>query len=124
MANQPREYQEVFSKGPPLGRLMAVPAQPDASEIVPAVRDAIDLRRFPWIRPLVTAYAADFSSVAPLFAGNPADPAAWQATIARVQRGSRDHDAIANLLSRQLATRGAPPAARAAAERLREPATV
>ena len=103
---------------------MAVPAQPDASEIATAVRDAIDLRRFPWIRPLVTAFAADFPSVAPLFAGNPADPAAWRETIARVQRGARDRNAIADILARQLKARSAPPAAHAAAERLREPATV
>src|SRR6186713_1019025 len=103
---------------------MAVPAQPDASEIATVVRDAIDLRRFSWIRPLVTAFAADFASVAPLFAGNPGDPAAWRETIARVQRGSRDRDGIANILARQLTARSAPPAALAAAERLREPATV
>ena len=63
------------------------------SETMPAtglVRDAIDLQRLPWIRPLVTAYLNEFSTVAPLFAGNPKDPAAWRAAIDRVTRTSRD----------------------------------
>ena len=58
-----------------------------------AVREAVDLSRLPWIRPLVKAYTEDFASVAPLFAGNPADPRAWAATIERVQRAPRDRPA-------------------------------
>ncbi|MEO6222637.1 MAG: hypothetical protein ABIP90_05260, partial [Vicinamibacterales bacterium] len=54
------------------------------------VRAAIDLRRFPWIRPLVAAYSSDFPSVASLFAGNPADSEAWTQAITRVQQSPRD----------------------------------
>ena len=38
---------------------------------------------------------SDFASVAPLFAGNPADPLAWRATIERVQRAPHDREALA-----------------------------
>ena len=56
-----------------------------ASTASGVVRQSIDVRRFSWIRPLVSAYSSDFPSVASLFAGNPADPAAWKDAIARVQ---------------------------------------
>ena len=39
----------------------------------PFVRMPVDGRRFPWIRRLAADYAYDFSSVAPFFAGDPAD---------------------------------------------------
>ncbi len=97
------------------------------SEILPApglVRDAIDLRRLPWIRPLVTAYHDDFASVADLFAGNPTDPAAWRATIARVQQAPRARTNVAAILTRQLEQRGAPDEARAAAAELADQSTV
>lgn len=103
--------------------LTGVPAHSDA----PAsslIREAIDLKRFPWIRPLVAAYAADFSSVAGLFAGNPADPAAWTQTIARVQQAPRDRAGLARVLAAQLERRGAPAHARAAATRLADRETV
>ena len=104
-------------------KLTGVPAHPD----VPAstiIRDAIDLRRFPWIRPLVSAYSTDFSSVAGLFSGNPADPAAWTQTLARVQQSPRDRAGLARLLGAQLERRGAPAHARAAATRLADRETV
>jgi len=88
------------------------------------LRDAIDLRRLPWIRPLVNAYAHDFASVAALFAGNPADEAAWRETIARVQKSPRDRSTIARVLGQQLTRRGAPPAAQEAASLLARPDTV
>jgi len=88
------------------------------------IRDAIDLKRFPWIRPLVAAYSSNFSSVASLFTGNPADPAAWTQTIARVQQSPRDRAGLARVLSAQLERRGAPAHARAAATRLADKDTV
>lgn len=97
------------------------------SEILPAagiVRDAIDLRRLPWIRPLVSAYLDDFASVAPLFAGNPKDPSAWRASISRATRAPRPRAAMATVLMRQLERRGAPDEARAAAAALAEDSTV
>jgi bacillithiol biosynthesis cysteine-adding enzyme BshC len=89
-----------------------------------AVREAVDLSRLPWIRPLVKAYTEDFASVAPLFAGNPADPRAWTATIERVQRAPRDRQAVATLVLQQLDERGAPAEARRAAERLADASSV
>lgn len=97
------------------------------SETMPAtglVRDAIDLRRLPWIRPLVTTYLNDFSSVAPLFAGNPKDPSAWRAAIDRVTRTSRDRSQLSAIVSRQLDRRNAPDAARQAAGFLASESTV
>ena len=88
------------------------------------MRAAIELTRFPWIRPLVTAYGQDFPSVATLYAGDPADPAAWRETIARVQRAPRERAALAAILDRQLASRDAPPEARASAARLDDADTV
>lgn len=88
------------------------------------IRDAIDLRRFPWIRPLVAAYSSDFASVASLFSGNPADPAAWQHAIKRTQQATRDRAGLARVLSAQLERRGAPAHARAAATRLADADTV
>jgi bacillithiol biosynthesis cysteine-adding enzyme BshC len=104
--------------------LALVPTEPQTLAAAGVVRGAIDLRRVPWVRPLVSAYTHDFASVAPLFAGNPAVPAAWDETIARVQRAPRDRAALAGMLERQLTARGAPPAARAAAASLADPATV
>jgi bacillithiol biosynthesis cysteine-adding enzyme BshC len=95
-----------------------------SSPVREIVREAIDVRRLPWIRPLVSAYANDFSTVAPLFAGNPAEPAAWRETIARVTRAPHDCAAIARVLDRQLTRRGAPDEARRAAAQLADPRTV
>jgi bacillithiol biosynthesis cysteine-adding enzyme BshC len=89
-----------------------------------AVRIAVDIRRFPWIRPLAGTYAYDFASVAGFFAGNPADPDAWREAVARTQRSARPHQAAAGLIEAQQLRRGAPAAALAASERLRDPRTV
>ena len=89
-----------------------------------ALRTAVELRRFSWIRPLVDAYANNFASVAPLFAGNPADQASWRQTIARVQRAPHDRGRLCSLLERQLETRGAPAQARTAAQQFADPAAV
>jgi bacillithiol biosynthesis cysteine-adding enzyme BshC len=88
------------------------------------VRESIDVRRFPWIRPLVSAYSSDFSSVSSLFAGNPADASAWKQTIARVQKSPRDRAGFARVVASQLERRGAPAHSRAAAARLADATTV
>ena len=88
------------------------------------VVDAVELHRLPWIRPLVAAHALSYPTVSSLFAGNPADPVAWQKTIARVQRPRGRSDVISAVLARQLMRRGAPEPARAAANRLTDPRTV
>ena len=73
---------------------------------------------------LAADYAFDYARVADFFAGNPAEPSAWQDAIARTQRHPRQHAAIADVLQAQLTRRGAPAEAVAAAERLRDPGTV
>ena len=89
-----------------------------------SARVAIDVRRFPWIRPLAGDYAFDFERVAPLYAGNPASRAAWAETIARVAAIPRSRQAIADVLAAQQSRRNAPAAAREAAASLADSATV
>ncbi len=89
-----------------------------------AVRLPVDVRRLPWIRRLAADYTHDFARLAPFFAGNPAEPAAWQAAIARAQQADRPRAAIAAALIDQQRRYGASAAAIAAAEQLREPRTV
>jgi bacillithiol synthase len=104
--------------------LGSVSSHSDATASPGAVRAAIDLGRLPWIRPLAPAYANDFSSVAGLFAGNPADPASWRDAIRRAQQAPRDAARLQAILLRQLSERDAPPEARAAAATLADSATV
>ncbi len=84
----------------------------------------VDVRRFPWIRPLAGDYAFDFKRVEDLYAGNPTDPQAWRDAVTRAQQHPRDRAALATLLSAQQERRNAPPAARAAAAQLADPASV
>lgn len=95
-----------------------------ASTATGVVRQSIDVRRFSWIRPLVSAYSSDFASVASLFAGNPADPAAWKDAIARVQKSPRDRATMARVVTAQLERRGSHTHARAVAGRLADASTV
>jgi bacillithiol biosynthesis cysteine-adding enzyme BshC len=84
----------------------------------------IDVRTFPWIRPLAGDYAYNFSQVEGLYAGNPMEPDAWRDAVARAQQKPRDRATITSLLQAQQAQRNAPPEARAAAARLADPASV
>ena len=110
-----REYERVpaepttSASADPTGRLRATP---------------VDVRRFPWIRPLAGDYAFNFAQVEALYAGNPTDPAAWRQTVARVQQHQRSRDEIAAVLQAQQEERGAPPAARQAAAKLADRASV
>jgi bacillithiol synthase len=88
------------------------------------VRIPVDVRRFPWIRRLAADYAYDFGSVAPFFAGDPSDRAAWADAIARTQAHDRRRDAIARVLVAQQDRRQAPPRAREAASLLADRNTV
>jgi uncharacterized protein YllA (UPF0747 family) len=101
-----------------------VPSEAEFEAGAGTVRASIELSRLPWIRPLVAAYTTRFSSVAPLFAGDPADPSAWRRIIADVQRAPRDRAALVDLLQAQLDRRDAPAAARANAGRLLDPSGV
>jgi bacillithiol biosynthesis cysteine-adding enzyme BshC len=84
----------------------------------------IDIRRFPWIKRLAADYAYDYARVADFFAGNPAEPAAWRDAIARTQQLPRQRDAIADIVQTQQRRRGAPAAAVAATQLLRDPRSV
>jgi bacillithiol biosynthesis cysteine-adding enzyme BshC len=88
------------------------------------VRLPIDIRRFPWIRRLAADYAFDYSRLAPFFAGNPAEPAAWRDAIRRAAAHPRDRNAIAGVVEAQQRQRGAPPEAIAASALLRDTRTV
>ena len=87
-------------------------------------RIAVDVRRLPWVRRLTTDYAFEFQSVAPFFSGNPADPAAWNDTIARARAHPRRQEQIASIIAAQQERRQAPLRARESAARLAEPGTV
>jgi bacillithiol biosynthesis cysteine-adding enzyme BshC len=91
---------------------------------VEAARIPVDIRRFPWIRKLAADYAFSFPSLAPFFSGDPAAPASWTDAISRAQRHPRERSKLAEILRAQHARRDAPPAARAAADRLADPQTV
>jgi bacillithiol biosynthesis cysteine-adding enzyme BshC len=84
----------------------------------------VDVRRFPWIRPLAGDYAYNFTKVGSLYAGNPIEPDAWRDAVARAQHKARDRAAVVSLLQAQQEQRNAPPAARAAVARLADPASV
>jgi len=84
----------------------------------------VDIRRFPWVRPLSASYAYDFESLAGFFAGNPTRPDAWREAIARRHAMARPHQEIAGIVEAQQLKRDAPCPALAASERLRDPRTV
>jgi bacillithiol synthase len=84
----------------------------------------LDVRGFPWIRPLAGDYVYNFTQVEGLYAGNPMEPEAWREAVARAQQKSRDRQTIVSVLQAQQEKRGASPAARAAAARLADAASV
>lgn len=96
-----------------------MPSHPDATLPTDVIRGAIDFRRFPWMRPLVSEHATNFDAVASLFAGNPARAADWRATIARVQQSHTPQRAqLAALVTDQITKRNGPPEALHNAARL------
>ena len=104
-------------------------AEPSSSAVTsgPAGRlklTGVDVRRFPWIRPLAGDYAYNFSRVEGLYAGNPLEADAWREAVRRAQRQPRDRARLVELLAAQQEHRHAPAEARAAAARLGDPATV
>jgi bacillithiol biosynthesis cysteine-adding enzyme BshC len=84
----------------------------------------VDVRRFPWIRPLAGDYAYNFQQVEGLYAGNPLEPEAWRDAVARAQAHQRDRASLVSILSAQQQHRHAPAAAVAAAARLADPTSV
>ena len=101
-----------------------MPAEPRVSAESRLKVTGVDVRRFPWIRPLAGTYAYDFPKVAELYAGNPVEPAAWHDAVQRAQRHPRDRAALVGVLRAQQEHRNAPPESRAAAARLADANTV
>lgn len=89
-----------------------------------ATRAGVDVRHFPWMRPLSGAYAFTFEPLGDLYAGNPNSSSAWTDTIRRVRAGGRQSAEVAAMLAAQQARRDAPPEARAGVTRLADPQTV
>jgi len=87
-------------------------------------RTSVDIRRLPWTSRLASDYAFAFESVAPFYAGNPADPTAWRDRIAAVHRTVHDRPLLANILAAQQARRGAPAESVDAAANLADPRAV
>lgn len=103
-------------------------AEPSSSAVTPPAgrlsAAGVDVRRFPWIRPLAGDYAYNFARVAGLYAGNPLEPAAWRDAVSRAQGYERDRASLAAILRAQQQHRHAPADAIAAASRLADPQTV
>jgi bacillithiol synthase len=117
--NALREYETVSAEP----TVAAAPSVPTVFE-KGARRVGVDVRRFPWIRPLAGDYANDFSKVRALYAGDPTDSAAWRDAVARARNFKRAHQAIADVLGAQQARRNAPAEARSAAAKLADRRTV
>jgi bacillithiol biosynthesis cysteine-adding enzyme BshC len=97
---------------------------PNAGVVTAASSLRVDIRRFPWINRLAADYAFDAARLSSFFAGDIGDPRAWEQAIARAQTHPRQREAIAGVLDAQQTSRNAPPEARAASARLRDPKSV
>jgi bacillithiol biosynthesis cysteine-adding enzyme BshC len=111
-----REYEFVSAEPSPSTAASEPPGRLKAT--------GVDVRRFPWIRPLAGDYAYNFAKVEGLYAGNPMEPDAWRDAVGRAQQKGRDRGTLVSLLQAQQAERHAPPASRSAAARLADPASV
>src|SRR5712691_3439206 len=97
-----RFFDGSFPVRPGVRHLRYVPLDPSSpQQLDTSSTISIDVRRFPWIRRLAADYAYDFAGLAPFFAGNPADAAAWSAAIARTQAQPRRRGDIASVIARQ-----------------------
>jgi bacillithiol biosynthesis cysteine-adding enzyme BshC len=92
--------------------------------VATASRIPIDIRRLPWVKPLVADYAFEHAKAAEFFAGDPRDPRAWREAIARTRAHSREREAVAGIIAAQQQRRGAPTEAKVSAARLRHADTV
>ena len=110
-----REYETVSADS------AAVPTASDQTGHVRTL--AVDVRRFPWIRPLVGRLRVQFSErVEGLYSGNPTDAQAWKDAVARAQQHPRNRSArLPPFSTAQQNERNAPVEARAAAAQLATP---
>jgi uncharacterized protein YllA (UPF0747 family) len=84
----------------------------------------VDIRRFPWIRPLAADYAFAYEQLDGFFAGDPRSPDSWRDAIARAQAAHPSRERLVEILAAQQARRESPPQARAAVDELRDPRAV
>ena len=101
-----------------------VSADASTTAAAAAARVAVDVRRFPWVRPLAGEYASNFASLAPLYAGDPQSPDAWREVSARVKSQPGSRELVTAAIAAQQRRRNAPDAARAATSLLASPDTV
>ena len=97
---------------------------PADSTTTTTTRLAIDLSRLPWARPLGIDYVNAFSKLSDFFAGDPAQPDAWRAAIARAQQHPRDRATLTAAITAQQKARNAPAAALASSARLADPKAI
>ena len=101
-----------------------VSADPSTTAAAGAARLAVDVRRFPWVRPLAGDYAFNFSNISSLYAGDPQSPDAWRAAAERSRAHPRNRRDVVEALTAQQSQRGAPIEARNAAARLADAQSV
>ena len=84
----------------------------------------VDIRRFPWIKPLAADYAFAYERLDDFFAGDPHSSDAWRAAIVRAQGAASARDRVVDVVAAQQEHRQAPAASRAALQTLRDSRTV
>ena len=84
----------------------------------------VDIRQFPGYRSFAADYIFNFSKLAPFFAGDPKDRAAWTDAIRRTRGAERRPKELAAIIAAQQDRRRAPSRARETAQALADPATV
>ena len=102
------------------------PVSADASTTAAAAatRVAVDVRRFPWVRPLSGDYTSNFQRVGSFFTGDPQSPDAWREISARARAHPRDRPRVAAAIAAQQHRRGAHEAALHATTLLASPDSV
>ncbi len=95
----------------------------ESSTSSPVVQ-GVPLTRLPWTRPLHIDYVQAFNKLEPFYAGNPAAPEAWAATIKRTQAHPRQRIPLTAVLEAQQQQRRAPGAALLSSARLADPRSV
>jgi bacillithiol biosynthesis cysteine-adding enzyme BshC len=101
-----------------------VASSPSAPSSDSALRLAVDVRRFPWMRRLAIDYSFDYAQVADFFSGDPTQSSAWAGAIRVARAHSRPRAQIAAVIAAQQDERGAPEQACAAGRSLADPRTV
>lgn len=85
---------------------------------------SVDIRHFPWIRPLAADYAFAFERLNSFFAGDPHSADAWSGAIDRARATERPRDRVADVIAAQQERRQSPAQSRMALRELRDARTV